>query len=146
MIQAQKWMRLVTTLAAMSLLVSGTGACSDDDDDDEPEIGQIRLTIGTVNITSIATQPPTGTVIIPRGNHTVSVVTMTNTGATLTLGAEFELRIQSTNPAAFTYTRSTAFTGSAVAGTAGTSTLTVQLFHLGENHADYTVTFPVTVQ
>ena len=144
----------IRRLGAMALVAAaagGTIACSDDKDvDDEPEIGQITLTIGTVNVNSLAGNPPSGTTTIPRGNHIVTVVAKTSQGVTIPITtSEFELRITSSNNAVASYSMSTSnsLAGTLNAAAAGNATLNVQLFHKEEGHADYTIlALPITVQ
>ena len=141
--------RRLAALALIALVASGTAACSDDEDeDDEPSIGQITLQIGSVTINSIGGNPPSTPVVIPRGNHAVTVTTRASNGQTITLSpSEFELRITSTNNAVASYSKATAFGGTLNAAAAGSATLNVQLFHLVENHPDYEIrTLPITVQ
>jgi hypothetical protein len=141
-------LRRVAGILALSVTAFGLIACSDDDVDDEPEIQQIRLVIGTQTFTSIGGNPPTGSVVIPRGAHPVTVTALTASGGVITLDSrEFELRITSSNTAVANYTKASAFSGILAASAAGTTTLNVQLYHLVEMHADYTLaSMAITVQ
>lgn len=144
MSESRKWLRRCTSVAALSFLVLGATACDDDDPPEEPEIEQIRLNVGTVVINSVSEQPPTQAVSIPRGTHTVTLTAMTASGQTINLSSEFELRIDSSNTNVLTHTRS-GLGGTINALAVGTSNLTVEVFHIGEGHSDYTVVFSVTV-
>jgi hypothetical protein len=125
-------------LALLVLVLGSIAAC--DDDPTEPEdpaedLAVIRLSIGgqQVNITEGAG----GSVTIPLGATAVSATFLDAAGLTLDLGSAFELRLNSTNTARVTFTRSGPFAGSLNGLTAGNAVVEVVLWHIEEQHEDF---------
>ena len=95
----------------------------------------ITETIGgqQVNITEGAG----GSVTIPLGATAVSATFLDADGETLDLGSAFELRLNSTNTARVTFTRSGPFAGTLNGLTAGNAVVEVVLWHIEEQHEDF---------
>jgi hypothetical protein len=130
---------LVASLSALT-------ACEDDPvEPEEPEIGTVRLTIGsqTVNLAPGATV----SVTVSGATNAVSATFLGEDGSALTLdGSEFELRLIPRTTGRVTYTRSASFSGSLARVAAGSVLVDVQIFHLIENHEDFEAVLNMTVQ
>jgi hypothetical protein len=131
-------------VAALSAL---TGCGSDPVEPEEPEIGSIRLTVGSQTLV-ITEGGPQGTLTISGASSSVSVAFFDDVGDSMTLDAdEFELRLTPANTGVLTFTRTGAFTGTLNRVSAGSTTMTVSAYHKVEQHDDFGPhTVSVTVQ
>ena len=151
--------RRVLRLAAFVPMLALAAACGDDDaTDPEPEPTFTRMTL---------TLTPTGgtasTVEVTRANAAVSgPLTVAASGGTLAVRyltsanaddpiiagdpANFETRITSPASSRATFTRTGPHTFSVARSSAGTETVTVQLFHIGEGHSELQATVTLNVQ
>lgn len=149
--------RLPTFRAARAALVLSTlalaAACDDDptgDDHDEPEIEAVRLIVTTGGTATTYTVTANGATPSPVqlrvGTSTVAAVALDQSGAAIDLHDEFELRMSGL-PAGVTFTRTGALAGSITAPAATTTNAQVSaiMWHLEENHDDYTANFPLRV-
>ena len=107
--------------------------------DGDPEVDQIRLTVGTQTITITAAGAVTGAPITVTHGTSVAVsaafLKADGSAETLVVGPTFRLDV---TPAAasVTFTRTGDFAGTINGVTAGSTTVGVALFHVvdGENH------------
>jgi hypothetical protein len=132
-------------MVALGLVITATTACDDDpvEVEEEEEIVEVTLTIGGVSRTSVNEQNPSSPTTIPAGTHTVTVSARGEVTQNFDLG-EFELRITPSG-AGVTFTRTGALTGTLAVPNAGSFTFRLELFHLEEQHVDYTVVaWPLT--
>jgi hypothetical protein len=122
---------LVVALSALT-------ACDDDPvEPEEPEIGTVRLVIGTqtLNVTGSGTAPA---VTISGASTLVTATFLDEDGAPLTLNSsEFEIRLVPATSGRVTFTRTGPFTGTLTRVAAGTTLVAVSVFHLGEGHDDF---------
>jgi hypothetical protein len=132
----------VTAIAALAL----TGACRSvtDPHDDEPDVHAVRLNFnngaqiitvveGQVNATVNLATATSATVSAQWLDHNLNVIGEVT-------GDEFELRIIGR-----TFTRTGPFAGTISGLTAGSNTVTVQLWHLHEAHADFEVQLNIVI-
>lgn len=135
-------------LLLLGLLSLGGVACKEDPAD-EPQIATLRIAAGaqTINISDNGTVtggPLTLTVGTARA-ITATALKADGMPETLVTDAEFRLDV---TPAAgtVTFARTGPFAGSLTATAAGSTTISVQLFHIIENHPDFgPFNVPVTV-
>ena len=130
--------RTFSVVLAPLALALAVIACDDDPtgpEDPAENLAVVRLSIGgqVVNITEGAG----GSVTIPLGATAVSATFLDADGATLDLGTDFELRLNSLNTARVTFTRLSAFAGTLNGLTAGNTVVEVVLWHVEEDHGDF---------
>jgi len=142
--------RTFLKLAVIAILATGA-ACDDDtaEPDDEPDVRTIRLTIGAQVFNQVRGNPTP--VTVARGANSLNAIFLRADGQveTRVTPNEFELRVTTANNGVLTFTRSSAFAGVLTGVAAGSTTMTVCLFHLQEGHCepDVEVTgIAVTVQ
>lgn len=138
-------------LCAALVLTAATAACDDDPigSDDEPEIANVRVSVGTQSVTISEFGQQTGTLTVPTGNSVVAAAWLRADGQPepLITSEEFELRlVPSAGTTGVTFTPAGAFGGTLNATTSGEKTVQLQLFHLEEQHADFQQTLRFTVQ
>ena len=133
---------------AVLLSLGATTACDDPIDvDDEPEVTTIRVTAvkpgGQTEMISVTanSQNPT-TVNLPSGT-TITAAFLRADGSVepLVNATGFELRVTPIT-SGVTFTRTGPFAGTLNASTAGSKTVNLELYHLGEGHEE--ITFPLT--
>jgi hypothetical protein len=143
--------RKLYQISAVLALVTTLAACSKDEEpDDEPDIGSMRLAVGTQTITVTSGGVVTGgPIVIPVGSTPISATFLLPNGQVETKVTDATFRLDVTTDAAGTasFTRAGNFNGSLVGGTAGSTVLRFALFHLAEQHNDFgPFPVPVTVQ
>jgi hypothetical protein len=143
--------RRLLAMFAMALLVSFTAACDDDpaaeEEDPADLIETMRLTVGAqvINVRKADGNVTGGPIVKGPGATTITATFLDASGNTVSgLDAEFELRVTSGNTAFVTFTGVSAFAGTLNRVAAGSTTLTVGLFHAGEQHFDVGP-FPVAI-
>lgn len=137
--------------ALVAVMTAATAACGDDPtgEDDEPEIAEVRVTVGnqTVTINDAGTQ--TGTLTVPRGQSTVTVAFLRDNGQpeTLVTAAEFDLRlVPRTGTTGITFTANGVTGGTINTTTAGQKSLDLQLYHRADDHTDLNRILTLTSQ
>ena len=127
---------------AVLLALASAAACDDPIDvDDEPVVSTFRVTAvtptgqtQTINVTA-NTQTP-ASVTLPSGTAiTVEFLRPDGTIETIVNPLDFELRVQSV-AGGVTFTRTGPFAGILNSATPGAKTVNLQLYHLGEGHAE----------
>jgi hypothetical protein len=149
-----RWTRALAfapLFAAVSLLAACDDDPTDEDHDHAEEIVTYRVQIGnsTVVLNEGGGIVSGGPVVIGAGVHNVTVTYLDAAGASLNseLEADFETRIAPANAALVTFARTGAFTGTLTRVAAGSTTLSLSLFHKGEGHDDLGPhTLAITVQ
>jgi hypothetical protein len=118
--------------------LSALAACEDDPvEPEEPEIGTMRLLVGSQTLTFTEGGGPT-TLSISGASTPISATFLDADGAALTLDAvEFELRIIPANTNVLTFTRTSAFSGTLNRVAAGTTLVEVGAYHNIEGHYDF---------
>ncbi|HEX9579727.1 MAG TPA: hypothetical protein VF970_01345 [Gemmatimonadales bacterium] len=131
---------------ALSVALIG-GSCPDEPLEEEPEVATLRLSVGgqTVDVSDNGTVTPTGGITIS-ANATLSASFLKADGSaeTLVTADEFELRVTSQSTGVVTYTSTGAFAGTLNKLSTGGTQLSIELFHLVEQHADFGP-FPVPI-
>lgn len=119
-------------------LALGVTACNDDPTEpEEPEIGTMRLTVGTQTLTYTEGGGPT-TLMISGASTPVSATFLDSGGAALTLdGTEFEIQLIPANTGVLTFNRTTPFSGTLNRVSAGTTVVQIGVFHKLEGHFDF---------
>ncbi|MGQ0813717.1 MAG: hypothetical protein ACT4O1_04560 [Gemmatimonadota bacterium] len=144
-----KGMKAIAPLLALTLFA---GACDDDpvDEGDEPNVGIVRLTVGTQTVTwTKATGAVTGGPIVLTANTNVAVTAAfllaNGNSDPVVTAAEFRLEVE---PASsnVTFTSTGAFTGTLRGATAGTTTANFQLHHIPAGHDEMDFNVSITVQ
>ncbi|MGH7477122.1 MAG: hypothetical protein ACRELD_12690 [Longimicrobiales bacterium] len=134
---------LVAPLALFAIAGCGDDPVAEEDE----EVFEMVLTVGTQVVTIIG-----GTVAgtFDLGVNSTSTLTtafFAADGDAMVLDVdEFELRITSSNAAVVDFTSTGPFTGTLEAGSAGQTTIHVELFHLVEGHSDIDAIVTVRVQ
>jgi hypothetical protein len=134
--------------AAVPLVValSALTACEDDPvEPEEPEIGTVRLTLGsqTLNLEGGATVSAT----ISGASTAVSATFLADDGSALALDEdEFEIRLLPQTSGVVTFSRSGAFSGALSRVAAGSVVVDVEVFHKIEGHEDFSARLSLTVQ
>jgi hypothetical protein len=136
-IARHRQLSVITLFAAATALVACGDSTAPDDHEELPH--EVRLTIGSQVVTITDGGVVTGgPIMIPVGSTSISAVFLDDEDAVMDLSAdEYELRVVSDNTAVASFTRTSAFAGSLVGGTAGQTLLEVSLFHLEEQHEDF---------
>jgi hypothetical protein len=131
---------MVLALAGVSV------ACNSDGPEDEPEVQTIRLVIGTQTI-DIDRAAATPTITIAIGAHNVTATFLRANGdiEPLVNATEFEIRLEGMNASIATFTHAGAFAGTLTGVAAGSTNVTVQLYHKVEAHADFEKSVMLTV-
>jgi hypothetical protein len=131
-------------------------ACDDDpvEPDPEPTFNRVEFTIvggGQTRVVTVSTTgQQVGTANLPAGTTTATLsarfLNADNSVDQNVTAADFELRLESSNPAGITFTLGAgqSFSGTVGGLTDGTRVLVMQLFHLGEGHEDFEQ--PLTLQ
>lgn len=145
--------RTVRMLSGLVALATAVG-CNDStgpDDDHAEEVAEIRLTVtpaaGTATTYTIRTTGMTPTPMQLRvGTVAVTAQVFDEDGENVTaeLGNEYEVRLTPATGSSIGYSFTNAFSGTltTTAQAVGNRTVQVELFHTGENHADFG---PITV-
>ncbi len=147
MLYTFKLRRRALVMGAMLATVTLATACGDDDPtgvDEEPEIDRVLLTVGTTTLTVPLNGAITGGPVSIRANTATPVsarfVRQDGTDDPIvTSEADFQLRVVRVSGPALTFALSTAnrFAGTITATGSGTAIVDPQLFHVGENHDDF---------
>src|SRR5688572_4635960 len=140
----------IVFLAPLALALVAASACGDDplgtDDDPADSVVAVRLQIGnttvTVNEGGVVSGGPAQ---IGAGATAIAAAFIDSQGNAVAGLGEFELRVTPANAALLTFARNGQFTGTLNRVAPGSTTLSVQLFHTGEGHADFEVTLPISV-
>ncbi len=133
--------------AAVLLLSLVAAACKESTEpDDEPEVASMRLTVGSSTVTVAENGQVTGGPLrITTANQTITADFLKADGSVESRVTDAEFRFDITGGTGVTFTRTGAFAGTIRGAAAGTTTVTVSLFHLIENHEDFGP-FPLSVQ
>lgn len=130
-----KWMR-----TAALLLLPVMAACEEDPVASDPadDLAQIRLLIGTQTI-NINEGGPDKAITIPFGTTAISATFWRANGTQLSLpSSSYRLDITSANSGRVIFTRGSSNFGGTLNGvTTGSTTLSIGLFHTGEDHYDF---------
>jgi hypothetical protein len=112
----------------------------------EPEVATMRLTVGSATIDVEEDGTVTGGPITISGNTSISAAWLKADGTAedLVTGADFELTVEIANEAFVTFTRTGPFAGTLNRVAAGTTTATLALLHIEEQHEDFGP-FPVSI-
>jgi hypothetical protein len=141
-----KFARHIPALSLGLMLAACTGA----EPEAEPAVATMRLTVGTQTIDVAdngAVTPAAGITISANTNLTATFLKADGSAETLVTADEFELRVTPANAALVTFTRSGAFAGTLNRLASGSTQLSVELFHLIEQHEDLgPFNVPITVQ
>lgn len=138
-------MRPIAFALAAALVMAG---CKEDADE-EPDIATLRIMAGTQTITisdngTVTGGPLTVTVGTARA-ITATALKADGMPETRVTDAEFRLDV-TPGAGTLTFTRTGPFAGNLNASAAGSTTISVQLFHIIENHPDFgPFNVPVTV-
>jgi hypothetical protein len=118
--------------------LSAVAGCDDDPvEPEEPEIGTMRITVGSQTLTFTEAGGPT-TLTISGASTAIAATFLDPDGVPLTLdAADFELRVSPANAGVLTFTRTTAFSGTLNRVAIGTTTVELAAFHKGEGHDDF---------
>ena len=150
--------RRVLRLAALVPVLALAAAC----DDDPATVPEPEPTFTRMVLTFTPTGGAASTVTVTRANASVSGPLAIAAGGTLVATfvdasgaadpviaanqADFETRITSPASPRATFTRSGPNSFTVARNSAGTETVTVQLYHLGEQHAELQATVTLNVQ
>jgi hypothetical protein len=136
-------------LAAALLLSANATACKESTDpgENEPEVASIRLTVGASTVTIAENGAVTGGPLrITTADQPLTASFLKADGSVESLVTSSEFRLDVTGGTGVTFARTGPFAGTIRGSAATTSTVTVSLFHLIENHADFgPFTVPVQV-
>ncbi len=140
--------------SALTLMLAGAlVACGDDtvEPEQEPDVATMRITVGTqtINVNAKTGAVTGGPLLLTRGTATtVSVQYLRSNGSAdpLVTTADFRTDITPSSTAALSFARTGAFTGTLTGIQAGSTSVNVNLFHLGEGHAEFDWDIPVTIQ
>ena len=129
--------------AAVLLALTGTAAACNDpiDVDDEPDVSTFRVMavtptgqMQTVDVTANSQTP--ASVTLPSGTAiTVQFLRPDGSIETIVTPTDFELRVVPVS-GGVTFARTGPFAGVLNSATPGPKTVTLQLYHLGEGHAE----------
>lgn len=141
--------RRVTRAALLLALVPAFAACDDDPTEPEEELPtSMELTVGNQTVTVTNTGAVTGgPILLGIGASAVSAVFFDADGAEMDLSDEadeLELRIVPASTALVTFVGTGAFSGTLTGVAIGSTSVSVSLFHIVENHNDFGE-FPVAV-
>ncbi|HXV85510.1 MAG TPA: hypothetical protein VD793_02370 [Gemmatimonadales bacterium] len=133
--------------APLALGVALLGGSCPDEVEQEPEVAAVRLTVGTqtVEVSDNGTvTPAAGITINATTNLSATFLRADGSTETLVTDAEFELRVTSQSTGVVTFTRTGPFAGTLNKLSTGPTQLSVELFHLVEQHPDFGP-FPVPI-
>ena len=140
-------------ILSLALATSIIAACGDDpveEEDPADSIVTMTLLVGnqTIIYSKVTSSVTGGPIVIGAGNTVVSVSFKDAAGATVTGLDAFELRVTPTNTALVTFASTGKFTGTLTKVGAGSTQLSVQLWHVAEGHADVETgpIIPITIQ
>jgi hypothetical protein len=145
--------RYLSRLAALVLMLAvGLAACGDSTDPEpEPEVATLRLLIGAAAedtvLVDIASGDVTGGPITISADTDIRAEFLRDDGSTETLvtAADFRLDVTSANESLVTFTRTSAFAGTLHKVAIGGTSLTFALFHLEEQHNEFSRSVAITV-
>jgi hypothetical protein len=137
--------------ALLAVMTTTAAACDNDPtgEDDEPEIADVRVTIGNQTVTINEAGAQSGTLTVPRGQSNVTVAFLRDNGQpeTLVTAAEFELRlVPRTGTTGITFTANGVTGGTINTTSAGQKSLDLQLYHREEDHTDFNRILTITSQ
>jgi hypothetical protein len=131
-----------------SLLLAACGDEVEVEVDPADSIVSMRLVVGaqTINVTESGVITG-GPIVIGGGTTNITATFLDASGNTVAGLGDFELRVTPANTALVTFGRVSAFAGTLTRVAAGSTQLSIQLWHLLEQHADFgPFNIPITVQ
>ena len=138
-------LRVIPAFAFLAMLA--TAGCRKDETA-EPDVDSVALVVGSQTITISNNGTVTGgPIAFTRPGAPTITATFRNPAGVMdpvAHGGTFQLNVASSNAGVVGFTRASAFSGTLAGASAGSTQITISLFHIAEAHDDFGP-FPVIV-